>query len=117
LRKGGASAYSGLVTFGYFCVPGATISVTHDGKKFTAISDEAGRFRFDYLPDGQWTIEISLQCFATIREEVKVAPNRAPCKWELKLLPLDELTALAKGVQQGPATLPALVSVFLINGS
>jgi trimeric autotransporter adhesin len=103
-----ASSYLGEITFASLPVPSATIIATQDGKKFTAISDEAGRFRFDDLPDGIWTIEISLQCFATIREEVKVAPTRAPGKWELKLLPLDELKALAKGVQQGPPTLPAL---------
>jgi hypothetical protein len=89
-------------------VPGATITATEDGKKFTVASDEAGRFHFDDLADGQWTIEISLQCFAAIREEVNVTPTTAPGKWELKLLPLDELKALSKSMPPGPTTLPAL---------
>jgi hypothetical protein len=107
-REASASAYSGEITFGGFAVPGATITATQDGKKFTAISDEAGRFRFDDLPDGQWTIEISLQCFATIREDVNIASATVPGKWELQLLPLDALKVLTKGVRQAPMTLPAM---------
>jgi hypothetical protein len=103
-----ASAYSGQVTFADSGVPGVTITATRNEKKFSVVSDEAGRFHFDGLADGQWTIEISLQCFATIREEVNVTPTTAAGKWELKLLPLDELKALAKSVPQAPSTLPAL---------
>lgn len=91
-----ASPYYGTVTFGGFGVPGATITATQGAKKFTVTSDEGGRYRFDDLTDGPWTIEVSLQCFATIHAQVTVAPNTAPGKWELKLLPMDQLKALAK---------------------
>lgn len=107
-RAASASAYSGQVTFGDFAVPGATITATQNGKKFSVVSDMEGRFRFDDLPDGQWAIEISLQCFATIREDAIITPLMAPAQWELKPLPIDELKALAKAVQQGPTALPAL---------
>ncbi len=91
-----ASKYYGQVTFGGFGVPGATITATQGEKKFSVTSDEGGSYRFEDLPDGQWKIEISLQCFATISAEVTVAADSAPGRWELQLLPLDELKALAK---------------------
>jgi hypothetical protein len=91
-----ASKYHGQVTFGGLAAPGATITLTQGEKKLTATSDEGGVYRFDDLPDGQWKIEVSLQCFATIKAEVTVAADSPPGRWELKLLPLDELKALAK---------------------
>src|SRR6202011_2405493 len=77
-------------------VPGATITVTQGDKKFTVTTDEAGRYRFDDLPDGEWTIDISLQCFAPTHADVTITPQTAPGKWELTLLPTQQLIALAK---------------------
>ena len=105
-----ASTYSGQVTFGGLAVPGATITATQGDRKFSVTSDETGRYRFDDLRDGQWTIEISLQCFAPIHVDVAIPPRTAAGKWELKLLPIQELMALAKPEQpDAPAqsTLPA----------
>jgi trimeric autotransporter adhesin len=99
-----ASKYYGLVTFGGFGVPGATITATQGQKKFSVTSDEGGSYRFDDLPDGHWKIEISLQCFATISAEVTVAADSPPGRWELHLLPLDQLKALAN--TQPPAITP-----------
>ncbi len=103
-----ASKYYGQVTFGGFGVPGATIALTQGEKKLTTTSDEGGSYRFDDLPDGQWKIEISLQCFATISAEVTVAADSPPGRWELQLLPLDELKALAKTQQPDIAPKPSL---------
>lgn len=91
-----ASEYRGAVTFGGLPLPGATVTVTQDGKKFTVISDEAGRYRFDDLPDGQWAIEISLQCFAPIRADVTIKPQTPPGQWDMKLLPVQKLMSMAK---------------------
>src|SRR5206468_7968743 len=105
-----ASDYDGQVTFGGLAVPGATITATQGEKKFTVTSDDGGRYRFDDLPDGKWTMEITLQCFAPIRADVAITPHTAPGKWELTLLPIQELMALAR--QERPdapaqSTLPA----------
>jgi hypothetical protein len=105
-----ASEYYGQITFGGLPVLGATITATQGAKKFIVTSDEGGLYHFADLPDGQWTIEISLQCFATIRTDVTVAPNAPAAKYELKLLPLDDLKTLAKTVQPSitpQATQPA----------
>ena len=95
-RRAAGSEYRGQITFGALPVPGATITATQGDKKFTVTSDEAGRFRFEDLPDGQWAIEITLQCFAPVRADVAVTPQTSPGEWELKLLPVEQLMAMAR---------------------
>ena len=90
-----ASAYFGEITFGGLPVPGVTITATQGSKTFSVTSDEGGVFHFDDLPDGQWKIEIAMQCFQTIDADVSIAPNMSAAKCELKLLPADQLRALA----------------------
>ncbi len=63
------------------------------------------RIKFDDLADGKWTIEIEMQCFATIHDDVTIAPNMPAAVWELKLLPVDQTSALsqiAKPTQELP---------------
>ena len=104
-----ASEYRGVVTFGGLPLPGATIAATQGTTKLTVVSDPDGVYRFDDLKDGQWTIEIEMQCFETIHTEVTIAPNMPPAAWELKLLPIDQLVAKsqtaqpAQGLPQAPA--------------
>jgi hypothetical protein len=90
-----ASEYYGKITFGGLPLPGATIIATQGDKTFGATSDEGGIFHFADLPDGQWTIEVKMQCFKTIHTDVAVTPNMPASNWELKLLPTDQLQALA----------------------
>ena len=107
--KAAASQYRGVVTFGGLPLPGATIAATHGTTKLTVVSDADGVYKFDDLKDGQWTIEIEMQCFETIHTEVTIAPNMPAAAWELKLLPIDQLTAEsqtaqpAQGLPQAPA--------------
>ncbi len=88
--------YYGEVTFGGLPVPGATITATQGAKTISVTSDEGGVFHFDDLPDGQWKIEVKMLCFETIDADVTIAPKMPAAKWELKLLPADQLQALAK---------------------
>jgi hypothetical protein len=97
-----ASENHGQVTFGDLPVPGATITATQGSKKFVAISDEDGRYSFPDLPDGTWKIKIAMTCFATINQVVTVSPNTPSIKWELKLLPLDQILAQTKVVKTAP---------------
>jgi hypothetical protein len=100
-----ASEYRGQVTFGGFPVPGATVTMTHGTKKFSVVSDRGGVYTFDDLADGPWKIEIEMQLFAKLEAEVTVVPNMPPAKWDLTLLPLDQLMARSK-LAQAPPTLP-----------
>jgi trimeric autotransporter adhesin len=90
-----ASEHHGQVKFGGLPLPGATVSATANGKTFTAITDPLGVYAFPDLPDGTWTIQVDMLCFATIKQEVTVAPAAPAAVWELKLLPISEMNAVA----------------------
>jgi hypothetical protein len=98
-----ATSYFGAITFGGLPVPGVTITATQGSKTVSVISDEGGVFHFDDLSDGPWKIEVSMPCFQTIDADVTIAPNMAAAKYELKLLPADQLQALAKALPPQPA--------------
>jgi hypothetical protein len=97
-----ASSYFGQITFGGLPLPGATITATQGTKAISVTSDEGGVFHFDELPDGQWKIEITMLCFQTIDADVTIAPKMSGAKYELQLLPTDQLQALAKAPPPQP---------------
>ena len=104
-----ASEYFGHVTFGGLPVPGATLTATQGANTISVTSDEGGVFRFADLPDGQWKIEIKMLCFESLDADVTIAPKMSTAKFELKLLPADQLKALATAPPpQPPAPKPVL---------
>ena len=110
-----ASEYHGQVTYGGLPVPGAMITATpataaQGAKKFTAITDQGGLYSFEDLPDGQWHIQVEMQCFATIQADLAIAPSTPAGKFELSLLPLDQLMASTKLTQAPPVIQPSLVN-------
>ena len=88
-----AFGYHGQVTFGGVPVPGATVTATQGDKKFVSVTDEQGFFSFPDLADGTWTMEVAMQGFSTIKQDVSAAPDAAVAKWELSMLPLDQIKA------------------------
>jgi len=100
-----ASEYHGQVTSGGFPVPGATVTATQGTKKISVVSDAGGVYSFDDLADGPWKIVIEMECFQKLEAEVTVSAKMAPGKWELTLLPMDQLMARSK-LTQAPPTLP-----------
>jgi hypothetical protein len=105
-----AREYHGAVTFGGLPAPGATITATQGEKKFTAISDQGGLYHFDDLSDGVWTIDVEMQCFQAIHAQVTIGSDTQPGKWELTLLPADQLMARTKVVQNPIIPQPVLVA-------
>ncbi len=102
-----ASGHQGQVTFGGLPVPGATVTATQGDKKFTAVTDTDGLYSLPDLTDGTWTIEVQMSGFGTVKQDVVVSPNAPAAKWELNLLPLDEIkatTATATPPVAGPGT-------------
>jgi hypothetical protein len=99
-----ASSYFGEITFGGLPLPGATITATQGSKTISVLSDGGGVFHFDDLSDGPWKIEVSMPCFQPIDADVTIAPKMSAAKYELKLLPTDQLQALAKAPPPQPAT-------------
>src|SRR5208282_252877 len=88
-----AAEHRGEVLYGGLPLPGATVTVSRDGQKVVAITDARGAYVFPDLADGVWKIQIEMQCFASIAQDVLVAHDTASPKWELKLLPLDRIKA------------------------
>jgi hypothetical protein len=100
-----ASEYHGQVTFAGSPLPGATVTATQGTKKITAVTDQGGLYNFPDLADGPWKIDIEMLCFAPDHADVTVSPATPPGKWELTLLPLDQITKLTK---LPPAPIPVL---------
>ena len=88
-----AAEHHGQVNFNGLPVPGATVTATAGGKKLVAVTDQQGAYSFPDLADGVWTIQVEMLCFATIKQEVAVAPGAPSPVWELKALPLEEIHA------------------------
>jgi trimeric autotransporter adhesin len=86
-----ASEYHGRVVFSGSPVPGATVTATQGDRKVVSTTDLQGVFWFPDLSDGAWTIAVSMQCFATLKQEVMVGANTQPRAWELELQPLDQI--------------------------
>src|SRR6266704_6412239 len=79
--------YRGQVVFNGVPVPGATVTVTHGEKKFTAITDSMGSYIFPDLPEGPWAIEIEMQGFVPLKGDTSTFI------WELKMLPVEQIKA------------------------
>jgi hypothetical protein len=92
MRVLAATERHGQVTFGGLPVPGATVTATMGDTHFTAITDAQGAYSFADLGDGMWTFNVEMRGFATQTQEITLAADTPPPMWELKLLPLDEIT-------------------------
>ncbi len=105
------SPYRGVVTFGGLPLPGATVKATNKAtegtKTATAVSDQQGAYQFDNLADGNWTIEVEMQCFETIHADVTIAPNMTAANWEMKLLPQPQIVAEAQQIKPAVEVPPA----------
>jgi trimeric autotransporter adhesin len=89
-----AAEHHGQVVFNGFGVPGAAVTVSQDSQKYSAITDAQGRYSFSDLADGIWNIQVEMQAFSSIRQDVTVGLAAAAGQWELKLLPIDQIQGL-----------------------
>lgn len=99
-----ASENQGYVTFVGLPVPGATVTATQGSQQLTTITDQNGFYSFPELKDGTWTVEVTMSCFSPLKQEIAIAPGAPPARWELLLLPLNQMKAHIEAA--GPA-LPA----------
>jgi hypothetical protein len=105
-----ASEYHGQITFGGLPVPGATITATQGTKKFIATSDQGGIYSFADLPDGPWKLQIEMQLFSTVQADVTIASNTPAGKFELAVLPMDQLITQTKLMHMPPTIQPSLLA-------
>jgi trimeric autotransporter adhesin len=99
-----ASQYHGQITFHGWPVPGATVTVTQGTNRTSTVSDQGGLFSFADLQNGPAKVEIEMQGFSTIEAEVAIAPNTPAAKFELTLLPLEQMMARTKLAPNAPPT-------------
>ena len=98
-----ASQYHGQVTFHGWPVPGATVTLTQGTAKLSTASDQGGLFSFTDLQDGPAKLEIEMQGFSTLNADVTIDAKAPGAKWELTLLPLDQMMARTKVAPNQPA--------------
>lgn len=91
-----ATEYHGQVFVQGVPVPGATVTLTQGGEKFSIVTDEQGLYEFPNLKDGAWKIEIRMRGFATLKSQVTIGPNLPQGKFELILLGLQQMLGQVK---------------------
>jgi trimeric autotransporter adhesin len=101
-----AAEHRGQVTFNGLPVPGAAVTATQNGKSVSAITDEQGLYSFSDLAEGTWNLEIEMSGFATVKQDVAVGASAPVAKWELKLLPLDQMQAQSQSALPPTAVKP-----------
>jgi hypothetical protein len=90
-----ASEHTGVVKFTGLPVPGVTITATQGDKTLTAVTDVQGVYRFPDLADGTWKFHVAMLCFTPIDSDVIVSASAPPAVWDLKLLSMSEIQAVA----------------------
>ena len=91
-----SSEYHGQVTLNSLPIPGAIVTASQGDKKLVAITDEQGTYSFPDLSDGNWTIDVGMTGFSSVTQDVTIAPDTPGAKWELKLLPSDQIKIESK---------------------
>jgi hypothetical protein len=94
--------HDGRVTFGGVPVPGATVTAVRGDVTRTTATDRQGIYHLADMPDGIWTIRVQMLGFATLSQDVTIAPGSPPATWELTLLPFEEITRGVAAARPGP---------------
>ena len=102
-----AAQHYGQVLFNGLPVPGAIVMASTADQKLTAVTDTQGLYSFPELSDGAWTLQVEMLGFATAKQEVVAGPDAPPARWELKLLPLDQIQAEIKTAAASVTPAPA----------
>jgi hypothetical protein len=94
----------GQVTFHGWPVPGATVTVTQGTTRLSTVSDQGGLFSFADLQDGPAKLDIEMQGFSTLDVEVTITADIPAAKFELTLLPLDQMMERTKVAPTAPSS-------------
>jgi len=94
-----AADHFGRVVFNGLPVPGATVTASQGDQKLTTVTDQDGVFHLATPGDGSWTVRVEMIGFAAATQEIAIADGAPASTWELKMLPLAEMTA---GLAQTP---------------
>jgi len=122
-----ASEHRGQVRFGEVPVPSATVQATQGDKTVRVMTDAEGRYALPDVGEGNWTIQVAMPGFETVRREVTITPSSEATQWDLKMLPLEGIegsppagfpkTFTFAPALQTTAPEPDAANRLLINGS
>jgi hypothetical protein len=104
-----AAEHHGRVLFNGLPVPGVSVTATSGAKQLATVTDGQGLFQFADLPDGEWTIHVAMQGFATDEQTIRLDKSTQASSFELKMLSLAEVLASAKSIAPPPVVAPAPV--------
>jgi trimeric autotransporter adhesin len=90
-----ATEYKGQIKFGGLPVPGATLTASQGDKRFVAVSGQDGSYSIPDLSDGVWNVQVEMLGFAPLKQDVTVAAGMPAADWDLKMMSLDEMKAIA----------------------
>ncbi len=94
-----AMPLNGVVRIAALPMPGATVTVVHDGKPISTTTDDAGAFSFPNLDKGAWTLTITMLGFEPLAKEIEIIDIVAPpLEFDLKMLPLDQIKAAVQTI-------------------
>jgi hypothetical protein len=101
-----AAEHHGSVQFAGLPLPGATVIASQGEKKFATVAGMDGKYSFPDLADGTWNLEVQMLCFAPVKQDVAVSATGEAPVFDLKLLPLDQIKAIAPPPDLNPAAAP-----------
>src|SRR5450759_1625440 len=112
-----ATEHRGAVKFAGLPVPGATVTASQGNTKLVAITDQQGVYQFPDLANGIWTLQVEMLCFAPIKRDIEILPDAPSPVWDLKLLPLDDIKAVASLAPPAIAAPPATAAAGEANNA
>jgi trimeric autotransporter adhesin len=89
-----AAEYHGQVVFNGLGVPGVVVTASRGGQKLVTLTDAQGGYSFSELSDGAWNIQVDMQAFSSLQQDVTIRPDTPAGQWELQLLPIDRIPGL-----------------------
>jgi trimeric autotransporter adhesin len=105
---GGSAAYAsefhGTVTYHGLPVPGATVTITQNGKRLVTVTDTQGFYSFPTLADGAAALQIQMTGFSSLQQAVTVVPNASMTTLELAQLSMDQIQTTLQPLPSAPLT-------------
>jgi hypothetical protein len=95
----GLYAQTGILRSAGQPIPGATVTVTQEGKKIVTSTDENGRYEITGLDPGPYSISIGMFGFRASQRKFESNTGPTPVEWTLDLQPR---VAAGPGFRRGP---------------
>ena len=102
-----ASEHHGQVTFNGLPVPGATVTATQGDKRWSRSPISRACIRSRISTTAMWKFQVEMLGFATQTQDIAIAADAPSPMWELKLLPLEEITRGLEPVNTVSAETPS----------